>query len=141
LLRPQHDDLGRGSVPRPNGARSIAAPHGGLGVWDALSLNGLGAAKTLVYRLHYVFVCEDSAGNLYPVNDGYAPPRGNSIDSWPWRAQTKILKTFGFEKLQIYVDIPVGDISAQQLIQAGGQIFRNSNLTGSFPTPTMQCKR
>jgi hypothetical protein len=42
----------------------------------------------------------------------------------------------GFEKLQISVDIPVGDISAQQLISAGGQIFRNSNLTGSFPTPT-----
>jgi hypothetical protein len=25
---------------------------------------------------------------------------------------------------------------AQQLISAGGQIFRNSNLTGFFPTPT-----
>ena len=55
---------------------------------DTLSLIGLGAAKTLVYALHYVFVCEDSAGNLHPVTDGYAPPRGNSIDSWPGRAQT-----------------------------------------------------
>jgi hypothetical protein len=57
---------------------------------DALSLVGLGAAKskTLVFALHYVFVCDDSAGNLYPVKDGYAPPRGNSIDSWPLRAQT-----------------------------------------------------
>jgi hypothetical protein len=27
-------------------------------------------------------------------------------------------------------------MKAQQLISAGGQIFRNSNLTGSFPTPT-----
>jgi hypothetical protein len=33
----------------------------------------------------------------------------------------------GFEKLQISVD----------LSPAGGQIFRNSNLTGSFPTPTL----
>jgi hypothetical protein len=39
-------------------------------------------------------------------------------------------------KLLISVDIPVGDISVQQLIPAGGQIVRNSNLTGSFPTPT-----
>lgn len=35
---------------------------------NALSLIGLGAAKTLVYHLHYVFVCEDSAGNLHPVS-------------------------------------------------------------------------
>jgi hypothetical protein len=41
-----------------------------------------------------------------------------------------------FEKLRNSFDIPVGDISAQQLIPAGGQIFRNCNLTGSFPTPT-----
>ena len=36
------------------------------------------------------------------------------------------------EKLQISVDIPVGDISAQQLIPADGQIFRNSNLARSL---------
>ena len=41
-----------------------------------------------------------------------------------------------FEKLQFSVDIPVGDISVQQLILAGGQSFRNSNLAGSFPTLT-----
>ena len=29
-----------------------------------------------------------------------------------------------------------GKVTEGRLIPAGGQIFRNSNLTGSFPTPT-----
>ena len=52
------------------------------------------------------------------------------------------LENVTFEELQISVDIPVGDISVQQLISAGGQIF-NSNLTARhriFPDAD-QCKR
>jgi hypothetical protein len=60
-------------------------------------------------------------------------PRERALSTHQRGSYIKVkLQPSGFEKPQISVDIPVGDISAQQLIPAGGQIFRNSNLTSRY---------